>query len=108
MGSTLTSHLRATYDAAVKMCRLVCLPSSGHVSEVLGVLEGGAVVLLLRSDVRAISVTSVVAQLLGRFVVVVAVSRAFTGIFLLGYPWIVPYDMPLNRTTQLCTEALNI
>ena len=42
------------------MCRLVRLPSSGHVSEVLGVLEGDAVVLLLRGDVRAISVTSVV------------------------------------------------
>ena len=99
-----------------KMCRLVRLPSSGHVSEVLGVLEGDAVVLLLRGDVRAISVTSVVdvpsrqwvSQLLGRFVVVVAVSRAFTGIFWLSYPWIAPYGVPLNRTTQLCTEALNI
>ena len=82
-----------------KMCRLVRLPSSSHVSEVLGVLEGDAVVLLLRGDVCAISVTSVVdvpsskwvSQLLGRFVVVVAVSRAFTGIFWLSHLWIVPY-----------------
>ena len=43
-----------------KMCRLVRLPSSSHVSEVLEVLEGDAVVVLLRGDVRAISVTSVV------------------------------------------------
>mmetsp|Transcript_66207 Transcript_66207/g.175408 ORF Transcript_66207/g.175408 Transcript_66207/m.175408 type:complete len:264 (-) Transcript_66207:475-1266(-) len=49
-----------------------------------------------------------VSQLLGRFVVMVAVSRACTGMFWLSYPWIVPYGVPLNRTTQLCTEALNI
>jgi hypothetical protein len=49
-----------------------------------------------------------VSQLLGTFVVMVAVSRACTFTFWLSIAWIRPYSIPLNRTTQLCTEAVNI
>lgn len=49
-----------------------------------------------------------VSQLLGWFVVMVALNRCCTLTFWVIYPWINPWSSPANRTTQIITEFLNL
>lgn len=47
-------------------------------------------------------------QLLGTFVVMVALNRLCTLTFWLTYTWVNPYSAPANRYIQICIELLNL
>jgi len=49
-----------------------------------------------------------VSQLLGWFVVMVAVNRCCTLTFWVSYTWVNPWNTPSNRFTQIVTEILNL
>lgn len=49
-----------------------------------------------------------VSQLLGTFVVMVALNRMCTLTFWLSYTWVNPWSAPANRGTQILTELLNL